>query len=198
MTSTDKSLRLGQFRAVARDILTCDREAKRQRWAVDTSGSIARALERAYQEGRKDAEVGQADLPTPQPRALQWAEIPRRAADLLEAALPRSEYDHATRTATLDLAQETGLFLAVGTGPDARYRVAWAGPRWKGQLYLQEGTYSPRFFQILLRMDLVAAGALPDGQRTLVPASMAISAFIEETERLARTAGYRFKLILPA
>jgi len=103
----------------------------------------------------------------------------------------------ATRTATLDLARETGLFLAVGTGPDARYRVARAGPRWKGQLYLQEGTYSPRFFQILLRMDLVAAGALPDGQRTLVPTSMAISAFIEETERLASTAGYRFKLIPP-
>jgi len=153
MTSPDKSLRLGRFRAVARDILMRDREAKRLRWAVNTSGSIARALERAYQEGRKDAEAGPADLPAPQPRALQWAEIPRRAADLLEAALPSSKYDSATKTATLDLAQETGLFLAVGTGPDARYRVAWAGPRWKGQLYLQEGTYSPRFFQTLLRMD---------------------------------------------
>ena len=31
----------------------------------------------------------------------------------------------------------------------------------------------------------------------LVPTSMAISAFIEETERLARKAGYRFKLIPP-
>jgi len=103
----------------------------------------------------------------------------------------------AARTATLDQARETGVFLAVETGPDARYRVARAGPRWKGQLYLQEGTYSPRFFQILLRMDLVAAGALPDGQRMLEPTSMAISAFIEETERLARTAGYRFKLIPP-
>ncbi len=103
----------------------------------------------------------------------------------------------AARTATLDLARETGLFLAVGTGPDARRRVARAGPRWKGQLYLQEGTYSPWFFQILLRMDLVAAGALPDGQRTLMPTSMAISAFIEETERLARKAGFRFELILP-
>jgi len=67
----------------------------------------------------------------------------------------------------------------------------------KGQVYLQEGTYSPRFFQILLRMDLVAAGTLPDGQRTLMPTTMALSAFIEETERLARKAGYRFKLISP-
>ncbi len=197
MTSSPKSLRLGRFRAVARDILMRDREARQLRRAVDTGGSIARALERAYQDGRKDAEAGPAGLPAPQPRALQWAEIPRRAADLLEAALPRSEYDRATRTATLDLARETGLFLAVGTGPDARYRVARAGPAWKGQVYLQEGSYSPRFFQILLRMDLVAGGALPDGQRTLAPTSMAISAFIEETERLARQAGYRFKLIPP-
>jgi len=175
-----------------------DREARQLRRAVDTSGSIARALERAYQEGRKDAEAGPAGLPAPQPPPLQWAEIPRRAADLLEAALPSSEYDRATGTATIDLARETGLFLAVGTGPDARYRVAWAGPRWKGQVYLQEGSYSPRFFQILLRMDLVAAGALPDGQRTLLPTSIALSAFIEETERLARQAGYRFKLIPPS
>ncbi len=197
MTPTRKSLRLGRFRAVARDILTRDREARRLRVAVDTSGSIARALERAYQDGLKDAEAGSAELTAPQPRALQWAEIPRRAADLLEAALPFPEYNRATRTATLDLAQETGLFLAVGTGPDARYRVARAGPRWKGQVYLQEGSYSPRFFQILLRMDLVAVGALPDGQRTLVLTSTAISAFIDETERLARKAGYHFKLILP-
>jgi len=101
----------------------------------------------------------------------------------------------AARTTTLDLARETGLFLAVETGPDARYRVARAGPRWKAQLYLQDGTCSPQFFQIVLRMNPVAVGALPDGQRTLVLTSMAISAFIEETGRLAREAGVRFKLI---
>jgi len=197
MTPTGKSLRLGRFRAVARDILMCDREARRLRMAADTSGAIARALERAYQDGLKDAVAGPAELSASQPRALQWAEIPRRAADLLEAALPRSEYDRATGTATLDLARETGLFLAAGSGPDARYRVARAGPAWKGQVYLQERSYSPRFFQILLRMDLVTGSALPDGQRMLVPTSIALSAFIEETERLARKAGYRFKLISP-
>lgn len=196
MTSSPKSLRLGRFRAVARDILMSDREARRLRMAVDTSGSIVRALERAYQEGLKDAEAG-PELPAPQPRGLQWAEIPRRAADLLEAALPGSEYDHATKTATLDLARETGLFLAVGTGLDTRYRVVRVGPRWKGQVYMQEQTYSPRFFQILLRMDLVTASTLPDGQGTLLPTPAAISAFIDETERLARKAGYRFKLVLP-
>ena len=62
---------------------------------------------------------------------------------------------------------------------------------------MQEQTYSPRFFQILLRMDLVTAGTLPDGQGTLLPTPAAISAFIDETERLARKAGYRFKLVLP-
>ncbi len=196
MTPTRKSLRLGRFRAVARDILMSDREARRLRMAADTGGSIVRAMERAYQEGLKDAEAG-PELPAAQPRALQWAEIPRRAADLLEAALPGCEYDHAARTATLDLARETGLFLAVGTGPDVRYRVVRAGPRWKDRVYVQEQTYSPRFFQILLRMELVTAGALPDGQRTLLPTSAAISAFIGETERLARKAGYRFKLVLP-
>ena len=196
MTPTRKSIRLGQFRAVARDILMSDREARRLRMAADTGGSIVRALERAYQEGLKDAEAG-PEPPAAQPRALQWAEIPRRAADLLEAALPGCEYDHAARTATLDLARETGLFLAVGTGLDTRYRVVRAGPRWKGQVYMQEQTYSPRFFQILLRMELVTAGTLPDGQGTLLPTPAAISAFIDETERLARKAGYRFKLVLP-
>ena len=196
MTPTRKSLRLGRFRAVARDILMSDREARRLRMAADTSGSIVRALERAYQEGLKDAEAG-PELPAAQPRALQWAEIPRRAADLLEAALRGCEYDHAARTATLDLARETGLFVAVGTGPDVRYCVVKAGPRWKGRVYVQEQTYSPRFFQILLRMELVTAGTLPDGQGTLLPTPTAISAFIDETERLARKAGYRFKLVLP-
>ena len=148
MTPSPRSLRLGRFRAVARDILMGDREARRLRLAVDTGGSIVRALERAYQESLKDAEAG-PELPAAQPRALQWAEIPRRAADLLEAALPDCEYDHTTKTATLDLAQETGLFLAVGTGPDTRYRVVRAGPRWKDQVYMQEQTYSPRFFQSL-------------------------------------------------
>ena len=196
MTPTRKSLRLGRFRAVARDILMSDREARRLRMAADTGGSIVRAMERAYQEGLKDAEAG-PELPAAQPRALQWAEIPRRAADLLEAALPHSEYDQATGTATLDLARETGLFLAIGTGSDARYRVVRVGPRWRGQVYLQEQTYSPRFFRILLRMDLVIAGILPDGQRTLLPTPAAITAFIDETERLARKAGYRFNLVLP-
>ncbi len=196
MTPTRKSLRLGRFRAVARNILMSDREARRLRMAADTGGSIARAMERAYQEGLKDAEAG-PELPAAQPRALQWAEIPRRAADLLEAALPGCEYDHAARTATLDLARETGLFVAVGTGPDVRYRVVRVGPRWKDRVYVQEQTYSPRFFQILLRMELVTAGTLPDGQGTLLPTPAAISAFIDETERLARKAGYRFKLVLP-
>ena len=196
MTPTRKSLRLGRFRAVARDILMSDREARRLRMAADTGGSIVRAMERAYQEGLKDAEAG-PEPPAAPPRALQWAEIPRRAADLLEAALPGYEYDQATKTATLDLARETGLFLAVGTGPDTRYRVVRAGPRWKGQVYMQEQTYSPRFFQILLRMELVTAGTLPDGQRTLLPTPAAITAFIDETEQLARKAGYRFKLVLP-
>ena len=196
MTPTRKSLQLGRFRVVARDILVSDREARRLRMAADTGGSIVRAMERAYQEGLKDAEAG-PELPAAQPRALQWAEIPRRAADLLEAALPGCEYARATGTAILDLARETGLFLAVGTGPDTRYRVVRAGPRWKGQVYMQEQTYSPRFFQILLRMELVTAGTLPDGQGTLLPTPAAISAFIDETERLARKAGYRFKLVLP-
>lgn len=196
MTPTRKSLRLGRFRAVARDILMSNREARRLRLAVDTGGLIVRALERAYQEGLKDAEAG-PELPAAQPRALQWAEIPRRAADLLEAALPGCEYDRTTKTATLDLTRETGLFLAVGTGPDTRYRVVRAGPRWKDQVYMQEQTYSPRFFQILLRMELVTAGMLHDGQGTLLPTPAAISAFIDETERLARKAGYRFKLVLP-
>jgi len=61
----------------------------------------------------------------------------------------------AVRAVTLDLARETGVFLAVGSGPDASYRVARAGSRWKGQLYLQEGTCSQRSFQILLQMDLL-------------------------------------------
>lgn len=87
--------------------------------------------------------------------------------------------------------------------PGSRVRAGRPLPRGQGRttleepVGLQEGTYSPRSFQIVLQMDLVAAGALPDGQRTLVSTSMTIFAFIKEPERLARKISYRLQLFPP-
>ena len=97
-------------KAVAWDILMNDREARRLRAAVGTGRLIVHALERAYQENLKNTEAGAATT-----RAAMGG-VPRRAANLLEAALPGSGYGHATGMATLDLARETGCSWRSGPG----------------------------------------------------------------------------------
>ena len=191
----DRSLRLGQFRATARDILSRDREARRHRVSVDTSGAIARALERAYKDGLEDGQGSPQAASLSVERPLQWVEIPRRAAELLEAALPSASYDRADNTLTLDLDREDGVFVPCGVGSPTRYRVARSGPRWGDRVYVADYTYSDRFFSILLRMGLVEP-VRRDGVGTrLVPTTVAIDSYVEEIRRQAKEYGYHFVLI---
>ena len=53
-----KQHRQAEFRELARDIVWQDRDKRKYGRAVDTAGSIARALEKAYQRGRKEEREG--------------------------------------------------------------------------------------------------------------------------------------------
>jgi hypothetical protein len=76
--------RKARFRELSRDIVFKDRNDRRSGYAVDTAGSIARALERAFREG---FEAAQTDAPSPTvapPAAdepYEWALIPPRPRD---------------------------------------------------------------------------------------------------------------------
>ncbi len=70
--------RKARFREEARGIVFKDRNYRKYGRAVDTAGSIARALERAYREGFADADGPAPKAPVqPQPDGpLDWALIP--------------------------------------------------------------------------------------------------------------------------
>lgn len=73
--------RKARFRELAREIVFKDRQDRRSGYAVDTAGSIARALERAFREGFDAAQI---DGPRHAAAALlddgpmEWALIPPR------------------------------------------------------------------------------------------------------------------------
>jgi hypothetical protein len=76
--------RKARFRELAREIVFKDRQDRRSGYAVDTAGSIARALERAFREG---FEGGQTEGPAPgtgphvENQPIEWALIPPRPRD---------------------------------------------------------------------------------------------------------------------
>lgn len=76
--------RKARFRELAREIVFKDRHDRRGGFAVDTAGSIARALERAFREG---FEAGQAADQAPEVaphvenEPIDWALIPPRPRD---------------------------------------------------------------------------------------------------------------------
>jgi hypothetical protein len=86
------SHRTATFREVARDIVHKDRYDRRAGMSVDTAGSIARALERAYAQGFVDAqktswptsEISEADGNSPgrsSAEPVEWILIPPRPRD---------------------------------------------------------------------------------------------------------------------
>lgn len=70
--------RHADFREQARDIMGVDRERRKYGRAVDTAGSIARALEKAYQRGRREEREGEPPCPTEAHGAIDWVLIPPR------------------------------------------------------------------------------------------------------------------------
>lgn len=68
-----------QFRETARDILKTDRWKRKYGQTVDTGGAIARALEKAYQLGRKEEREGQPEIaPQNGLMCMNWYLIPPR------------------------------------------------------------------------------------------------------------------------
>jgi hypothetical protein len=74
--------RKATFREIGRQIIRSDRERRKYGLTVDTTGSIARALERAYQQGRRDEHEGstrkEASTGTEADEAIEWILIPPR------------------------------------------------------------------------------------------------------------------------
>lgn len=70
-----------RFRELAREIVGKDRQDRRAGYAVDTAGSIARALERAYRDGFEAAQI-QSAQPAPSAQSdsgpVEWVFIPPR------------------------------------------------------------------------------------------------------------------------
>jgi hypothetical protein len=74
-------LRKIRYREAAREIVAKDRYDRKNGFAVDTAGAIARALERAYRQGLEDA---RSDRPVQVPKfddadgPVEWVLIPPR------------------------------------------------------------------------------------------------------------------------
>lgn len=78
-----KQHRRAEFKEIARDIIWNDREKRKYGHSVDTAGAIARALEKAYQRGRKEERDGEPLYPDQIPGSpIEWKlipSLPRRA-----------------------------------------------------------------------------------------------------------------------
>ena len=86
----DTTIRKGEFREVARDILRKDRDSRKYGVTVDTGGSITRALENAYKlgvaHGKSDAPQIQHSSDEEDPDApLAWLTIPPRCRGIYES-----------------------------------------------------------------------------------------------------------------
>lgn len=89
-------IRKARFREAAREIVGKDRTDRKDGFAVDTAGAIARAMERAYRQGFADAQSDAPAVPVAvadTAEALEWALIPPRTAfwDICLFALGRGD-----------------------------------------------------------------------------------------------------------
>lgn len=78
-----KQHRLAEFKEIARNVVWNDREKRKYGYSVDTAGAITRALEKAYQRGRKEERDGAPSYPDRTPGSpIEWKlipSLPRRA-----------------------------------------------------------------------------------------------------------------------
>lgn len=70
--------RKAEFRERARDIVQTDREKRKWGMPVDTAGAIARAMEKAYQRGRKEEREGEPEYEPTDDSYIEWLLIPPR------------------------------------------------------------------------------------------------------------------------
>lgn len=78
-----KQHRCAEFKEISRNIVWNDREKRKYGYSVDTAGAITRALEKAYQRGRKEERDGEPSYPDQIPGSpIEWKlipSLPRRA-----------------------------------------------------------------------------------------------------------------------
>ncbi len=80
--SDHDKLRKAEFREEARGIVLDDRERRKYGHKLDTGGVIARALEKAYQRGHKEAKEGLPEIPAQDcHKFIHWILIPSRSRD---------------------------------------------------------------------------------------------------------------------
>lgn len=88
----DNSIRKGEFREVAREIVAKDRDARKYGYQIDTGGSITRAMERAYKLGLSHG-LNPDQIPPPPPledqnAPISWNTIPPK---------PRNQFERISR-----------------------------------------------------------------------------------------------------
>lgn len=77
-----KQHRLAEFREIARSVVFNDRDRRKYGLTVDTAGAIARALEKAYQRGRKEEREGEPPYLEHTPNGpIEWKLILPRPRD---------------------------------------------------------------------------------------------------------------------
>lgn len=156
----EASIRKASFREVARNIVFVDRQRRKTNQVVDTAGTIARALERAYLLGREDAlapgpawvsAVGADD------EASEWITIPPRARSALRSL--------ALHVLGRDgLVERAGFYVPHRTERDTPgWILHWPG-RTPNSSALEEAksAISHKTIEILFRLGLVERGDTAD------------------------------------
>jgi len=78
----DATIRTGQFKEIARDILYKDRELRKRGGNTDTGGAIKRALENAYKLGQLHATTTSQNIDDESEQdTVNWNVIPARSRD---------------------------------------------------------------------------------------------------------------------
>ncbi len=84
----DSTVRKGEFRETARDIVWKDRQSKKFGPSTDTGGAITRAMEQAYKLGLEHGRQPQIETPAADPDGpLAWKSIPPKPRSLYERIL---------------------------------------------------------------------------------------------------------------
>ena len=129
--------REAEFREIARGIMARDRDAKKGYGNVDTAGAIKRALEKAYQRGRKEQLEGEPEVVEPNlVDAMLWNLIPPRPRNAFwsiclfvlgedEKSVIAKKYVLAKQVNKQKRGYEWQLFFDWGDGPVPHNNSAW-------------------------------------------------------------------------
>lgn len=196
--TVDALLRKAEFKEIAREILRKDREHRKAGMAVDTGGSIARALERAYKAGIADA--GQSPDARDEGRTLSWIEIPSRSRDVVVDMMRRAtsngrsprrdvlDLDAVRRVVLFYVAQpELGMPVPRSVAPD-HWRIAVLADDDGSPHLPSDRNFAPRTVDALIRMGVLHRFEI-DGNPYACLTPAAVDAYIEHRHEEAKAYG---------